>query len=131
MIEEMYQEEIGEAENQSNSSSDKPPKLLEETKCNKENEDQCKSNSIANANLSAEEAYMNHKLREQMPNIEHIGSVYENERLVPYQMAEMSRFADGVSLTLGLQNCDVGLQNLEDEYEYINVPLHMMHDFVA
>ncbi|XP_020269008.1 BEL1-like homeodomain protein 7 [Asparagus officinalis] len=161
MVEEMYKEEFGETEMDSNSSSENIPKARDDAQISEDrgdllqspNSDKFPKNSAGQSNLIpnidvGNAGYNNEAVdtdRQQKPNPEDFNLIHDGERFMAYQMAEMGRFgnASGVSLTLGLQHCEEGDQQGflavrgEDVYSTGGPnslgfgPSHLLHDFVA
>ncbi|KAJ6829944.1 BEL1-like homeodomain protein 7 [Iris pallida] len=190
MVEDMYKEEFGETEMDSNSSSENAAKGREELQSSEDRGDllqspaseRClastsqgqltdysKSNLISNMGIGGtafqndataddDGSYMALKLRDQRPNGEDTGLLHDafaqsdGGRFMAYQMADMGRYGNtGVSLTLGLQNCDASSLAASDDQQQgflaavrgediygtttgpsiSYAPNHLLHDFVA
>ncbi|KAI0504779.1 hypothetical protein KFK09_015732 [Dendrobium nobile] len=166
MVEDMYKEEFGEAEMDSNSSSDNATKFRDEFHSTDTHEDQpssaserCQaklSNNESSPNLMAEinvacantgfENELQDQRQQNSPYINLLHNAIHHSRFISYPMTELSRYANGVSLTLGLQHCDGNLQDSEDQQGFLPVrgediynaaPLlgfgssNLLHDYVA
>ncbi|KAJ6839988.1 BEL1-like homeodomain protein 7 [Iris pallida] len=184
MVEDMYKEEFGETEMDSNSSSENAAKGRDELQSSEDRGDLLQSpasercltstsqgqftdsklNLMSNMGIGGtafqnettvtDDSYMALKLREQRPNGEDSGLLHDafaqtdGRRFMAYhQMADMGRYGNsGVSLTLGLQNCDDDgslpasdgflAVRAEDMYGTAGpslgyTPTHLLHDFVA
>ncbi|XP_077245384.1 BEL1-like homeodomain protein 7 isoform X2 [Tasmannia lanceolata] len=145
MVEEMYKEEIGDAEMDSNSSSDNVAKARDEIGTS---EDRCltsqfndsKSDHISDVEMTGTTVgfqnrpngegpnYGNLKQRDQRPNSDDFSLqnalVHPDEsgRFMAYQMSELGRFGSGgVSLTLGLQHCDGSLPVSGGQQNFVTV----------
>lgn len=141
MIEEMYKEETGDAEMDSNSSSENASKGRNDARSPENREDlqsstaeRCQTLPDTDINraaagfqnkANAEETYVNFKLHEQRPSGGDFGLLQDafghsdaSARFMSYQMGDLGRYGNnGVSLTLGLHHCNVGLgQNNQDSY---------------
>ncbi|KAK1296142.1 BEL1-like homeodomain protein 7 [Acorus calamus] len=125
MVEEMYKEETGDIEMDSNSSSDNAQRARDDARVTEDWGDEQTMKSINNQasqfndqtkagdEHDDNEDAMASKLRNQSPNTENYSLLENglvqpdaNGRFMAYQMAELGRFGNGgggVSLTLGLQ----------------------------
>ncbi|XP_020697623.1 BEL1-like homeodomain protein 7 [Dendrobium catenatum] len=166
MVEDMYKEEFGEAEMDSNSSSDNATKFRDEFHSTDTHEDQPSSaseriqaklsnnesspNIMAEINVACANPGFENELQDQRqqnsPYINLLHNAIHHSRFISYPMTELSRYANGVSLTLGLQHCDGNLQDSEDQQGFLPVrgediynaaPLlgfgssNLLHDYVA
>lgn len=161
MVEDMYKEEFGETEMDSNSSSDNATKFRDELHANDTREDH--PNSLTDKYHAKQSSHeprhepdaasgFQNELQEHRPTDaallqDSIRHTDVNSRFIDYQMNELGRYANGgVSLTLGLQHCDSNVPDSETQERF--VPLrgedlynggqlmgfgssNMMHDFVA
>ncbi|RWR85532.1 BEL1-like homeodomain-containing protein [Cinnamomum micranthum f. kanehirae] len=143
MVEEMYKEEIGDAEMDSNSSSDNATKVREEMKSSdnreeiqsmKSADEKCPisqySDSKKSDNVSdVEMAVTTPGFQNGVNNEDHCSLLQDaliqpdgNGRFMAYQMAELGRFGNGgVSLTLGLQHCDGDLPVSGGQQNFVSV----------
>ncbi|KAJ0982382.1 hypothetical protein J5N97_010637 [Dioscorea zingiberensis] len=139
MIEEMYKEEIGDPEMDSNSSSENLSKGRNEMRSPEDREDfqsstaeKCQTLPDMDISRAAagfqnktnvDDTYVNFKLHEQRPSGGDFGLLQDafghsdaNGRFMPYQMDDLGRYGNsGVSLTLGLHHCNVGLGQSNQE----------------
>ncbi|WOL17570.1 BEL1-like homeodomain protein 7 isoform X1 [Canna indica] len=156
MIEDMYKEEFGDIDIDSNSSSGNPPKLKEDNQSSEENEDlqntataRCQTSQISDSSRpslnpamnitesvsafqnepTTQDSYMNMKISDQRP-IGEDSSFFQDAlahpdrsgRFFSYEMAELGQYGHGgVSLTLGLQQCDVGLPVSDNHQDFLTV----------
>lgn len=168
----MYKEEFGVAEMDSNSSSDNATKLLREEFHSTDAQDdqpssageRCppakQSSHEPNPNLTTETSLactdpgFHMELQDhRQQNSASISLLHDairradgSSRFVAYPMAELARYANGVSLTLGLQHCDGDLRDSEGHEGFLPVrgedlynggPLlgfgssNLLHDYVA
>ncbi|CAL9760596.1 unnamed protein product [Musa acuminata subsp. burmannicoides] len=144
MIEDMYKEEFGDVEIDSNSSSENPPKLKEDIQSSEDHEDlqnhatgRCQTSQMSDSSrpniipamdvdesaagfqngTATQDSFMNLKANDQRSIGQDASFLQDalahpdgNGRFLAYQMAELGCYGNGgVSLTLGLQHCDVGL----------------------
>ncbi|KAJ0963120.1 hypothetical protein J5N97_028242 [Dioscorea zingiberensis] len=156
MIEEMYKEETGDTEMDSNSSSDNVSKGRNDLKSSEEREDfqspdaeRCQTNSDLDISRTAsgyhykpnmDDAYVNFKPSDQGPIGQDSGLLRDafshsdaSDRFMAYQMADLRKYGNGgVSLTLGLQHCNVGMASsgqqgfltMREEDMYATTTLH-------
>ncbi|CAL9084949.1 unnamed protein product [Musa textilis] len=154
MIEDMYKEEFGDTEIDSNSSSENPPRLKEDIQSSEDHDDmqnpatgRCQTSQISNSSRpnvipamdvaesvaafqneeTTQDSYMNLKISDQRPV--RVDSSFLQDALahqdgsgsfLAYQMAELGRYGNsGVSLTLGLQQCDVGHPASDDQQRFL------------
>jgi len=139
MIEDMYKEETGDLEQDSNSSSDNVPGSKNKVASSEENEDLknararvCETSqlsepraSMGNMNVgfqneaNPDDSFMNLMMKDQRSSEADGGLLLhnaaaqqsdENARFMAYHLAELGRYGNGnVSLTLGLQHSGSGL----------------------
>jgi len=139
MIEDMYKEETGDLEQDSNSSSDNVPRSKNKVASSEENEDLknararvCETRqlsepraSMGNMNVgfqneaNPDDSFMNLMMKDQRSSEADGGLLLhnavaqqsdENARFMAYHLAELGRYGNGnVSLTLGLQHSGSGL----------------------
>ncbi|RZR70828.1 hypothetical protein BHM03_00001812 [Ensete ventricosum] len=154
MIEDMYKEEFGDTEIDSNSSSENPPRLKEDIQSSEDHDDmqnpatgRCQTSQISNSSRpnvvpamnvvesvaafeneeTTQDSYMNLKISDQRPvgvDSSFLQDALAHQdgsgRFLAYQMAELGRYGNsGVSLTLGLQQCDVGRPASDDQQRFI------------
>ncbi|XP_020578415.1 BEL1-like homeodomain protein 7 [Phalaenopsis equestris] len=172
MVEDMYKEEFGEAEMDSNSSSDNATKFRDEFHAADAQDDQPSStgdrcqikqssnehspNIVPENNMACTDPAFHIELQDHRhQNSANISLLHDairhadadgNSRFITYPMTELARYANGVSLTLGLQHCDGDLQDAEDQQGFLPVrgediyntaPLlgfgssNLLHDYVA
>ncbi|XP_077240050.1 BEL1-like homeodomain protein 7 [Tasmannia lanceolata] len=139
MVEEMYKEEIGDADMDSNSSSDNVPKTREEIgpsdreRSHTSQFSDTKSDHISDVEMNGTNSegpnYGNLNLMNQRPNLDDCSLLQDamvqpslNGGLMAYQMSELGRFGSGeVSLTLGLQHCEGSLPVSGSQPSFVTV----------
>lgn len=145
MIEEMYKEETGDTEMDSNSSSDNISLGKNDLRSFEDKEDlQSPDADIGRTATrcyhkpNVDVAYLNCKLSDQRATQEDSGLLQHafshsdgSERFMAYQMADLGSYGNGgVSLTLGLQHCNVSIRSnsqhnflsIQDENIYSTAP---------
>lgn len=133
MIEDMHKEEFGDIEIDSNSSSENPTKAKEDIQSSGDHEEpknananRCQTSQIGDSKprlipvTESATAFQNESIT-QVSNMnikngdssslqDATANADQSGRFFTYQMAELGEYGNsGVSLTLGLQQCDVGL----------------------
>lgn len=145
MVEDMYKEEFGEPEIDSNSSSDNATKFRDEFHSADTQEDQPSSaserlrakqtshepspNLMSETNLACTDPSFHVELQDhRQQNSANIsllhGAIRQaegNSRFITYPMTELARYTNGVSLTLGLQHCDGNLHDSEGQQGFLPV----------
>ncbi|XP_062201830.1 BEL1-like homeodomain protein 7 [Phragmites australis] len=138
MIEDMYKEEIGDIEQDSNSSSDNAPRSKDKVASSEDKEDLkssthrvCETSQLTESRASIgtmnvgfqneanpDDSFMNLMLKDQRSNEADGGLLHnavahhpdDNARFMAYHLAELGRYGNGnVSLTLGLQHSSSSL----------------------
>ncbi|XP_042443704.1 BEL1-like homeodomain protein 7 isoform X1 [Zingiber officinale] len=160
MIEDMYKEEFGDIEIDSNSSSENPTKRKEDVQSSEDHEElqnaaasRCQTSQISEPCIipaiemagsaaafqnesTIQVSNMNLKISNQRPVGEDsnflqdaLNSADRSERFFAYQMAELSQYGNsGVSLTLGLQQCDLGLPMADNHQTFLAVTGNDVYD---
>ncbi|PKU65459.1 BEL1-like homeodomain protein 6 [Dendrobium catenatum] len=141
MVEDIYKEEFGENEMDSNSSSENATKYIDEL-CNNAQEDQqspsnerCQTNPSNQLNLISETntaarvpSFQNEPMDQRPHDSSNINPLLHDticnaegsSRLMTYTMNELARYDNGgVSLTLGLQHCDDNLPASDVQEEFL------------
>ncbi|PKA65545.1 BEL1-like homeodomain protein 7 [Apostasia shenzhenica] len=161
MVEEMYKEEFGEADVDSNSSTENTNKGRDELHSSDPQEEQpstelerCQANQsslVSDSNMGSLIHTFHNELNDQRPphsdDISLLHDANGSSRFVAYPMTEFSRFGNGrVSLTLGLQHCEGNMEASDEQQSFLAVrgeeiynaasslnfgPSQLLHDFVA
>ncbi|WOK92496.1 BEL1-like homeodomain protein 7 isoform X1 [Canna indica] len=148
MIEDMYKEEFG-VEIDSNSSSENPPKFKEDNQSSEDHEDMqnpatgghqtsqmsdssrpniippmnaAESSTAFQNGATTQDSYMNLKGQDSSFLQDALAHPDGSGRFLAYQMAELGHYGNGgVSLTLGLQHCDVGIPVSDNQQSLLAV----------
>ncbi|KAJ6409798.1 hypothetical protein OIU84_009313 [Salix udensis] len=126
MVEEMYKEELGDAEMDSNSSSENAAKATKGDGTSEEKGEEFQHSASSTATGRCSVGQLMDSKSDHVPEVEMAGSTARNNfhngirsetftefmaaAAAAYQMPEVGRFGNGsgVSLTLGLQHCEGG-----------------------